>query len=102
MPIVWCCTMPEPKSAWRVTVDPMKSMMFAELGSTGEAEISVFHKLFVPNGTNPFKLVSYPTVIQLQEPACENTAPQSISKAAIAKTNERFEVCFMSISYPTA
>src|SRR6266436_37435 len=102
MPIVWCCTMPEPNSAWRVTVDPMKLMMFAELGSTGDAEISVFHKLFVPNGTNPSRLVSCPTVIPLQDPACENAGPHSKNKPAIVKTNARCELCFIFVSYPTA
>jgi hypothetical protein len=59
-------------------------MMFAELGSTGAAEMSVFHKLLVPNGTNPLRLVSCPTVMPLQDPVCENAEPQSKSKAALA------------------
>jgi len=45
-------------------------MMLAEFGSTGASEISVFQRLEPSNGTNPFRLVSCPTVIPLQVPAC--------------------------------
>lgn len=44
---------------------PMKLMIAAEFGSTGAFEISVFHRLSDGNGTNPFKLASWPGVIAL-------------------------------------
>ena len=45
-PLYW----PEPKSGCRPIVGPMKLMMAVEFGSTGAAEISVFHKLLLVKG----------------------------------------------------
>jgi hypothetical protein len=73
----------------------MKLMMFAELGSTGDAEMSVFHKLFAPNGTKPLRLVSCPTVMPLQVPVCENAEPQSNNKAAAVVQVQQLKLCFI-------
>ena len=47
---------PAPKSACIPAPEPMKFMMADELGSTGEAEISWFHKLSLAKGRNPLRL----------------------------------------------
>lgn len=41
-------------------------MIELELGSTGAEEISVFHKLLLEKGTNPFRLAIWPVDITLQ------------------------------------
>jgi hypothetical protein len=44
----------------------MKLMIAPELGSTGEAEMSVFHKFAGVKGRNPFRLAPTPVPIALQ------------------------------------
>ena len=41
-------------------------MMEEELASTGALEMSLFHKLSLANGMNPFKLAPCPTLMALQ------------------------------------
>jgi hypothetical protein len=48
----------------------MKLMIAFEFASTGEAEISLFHKLSAGNGRKPFKLAPCPRDIPLQLGAC--------------------------------
>jgi hypothetical protein len=60
----------------QVTAAPMKLMMLAELGSTGSAEMSVFHKLLDGNGTNPLRLAPWPRLMPLQVPLWPKTAPE--------------------------
>src|SRR5579875_3117626 len=61
----------------------MKLMMLVELGSTGADETSAFHRLLVPwKGTKPLRLVSWPTVIPAQVPACATAEPRSASSTA--------------------
>ena len=51
MPIALPGTNPAPKSGCNGAVAPMKAMILAEFGSTGTAEMSVFHALSLGNGT---------------------------------------------------
>src|SRR5271154_1213697 len=44
-------------------------MMLAEFEASGALEMSVFQRLLAWNGTKPFRLVSWPTVMPLQVPA---------------------------------
>ena len=67
------------------------------MGSTGALDISVFHRLVDGNGTKPFRLVSWPTVIPLQLPACENAAPQSKTTAVMLRANVRFRWCLIDL-----
>jgi len=48
----------------------MKLMIALEFESTGDAEISLFHKLSAGNGRNPFKPAPCPSDIPLQLGAC--------------------------------
>src|ERR1700676_160808 len=48
----------------------MNASSAAEFASTGAAEISLFHRLSLGNGTNPFKLAPGPTDMPLQELVC--------------------------------
>jgi hypothetical protein len=48
----------------------MKLMIAAELGSTGELEMSVFHRFAEVNGRNPFRLAPTPVPIALQASVC--------------------------------
>ena len=57
---------PDPKSACIPTVGPMKLMMAAEFGSTGEAEISWFQRLSLAKGRKPFRLAPCPVLIAPQ------------------------------------
>src|ERR671924_281043 len=69
IPIVWLWNVPAPKSGWRVTVGPMKLMIFAEFGSTEAVEMSVFHRLEAGNGTKPLRFAPGPRLMPLHEPA---------------------------------
>src|SRR5581483_3764713 len=59
---------PEPKSACRPTLEPMKLIMALELGSTCAAEMPVFQGLLLLNGRNPFRLPPWPVLLTLQAP----------------------------------
>src|SRR3954447_18563646 len=48
------------------TVGPIKLMMALEFASTGDAEISWFHRLSLPNGRNPLRLAPRPALMALQ------------------------------------
>jgi hypothetical protein len=65
-------------------------------------EISVFHRLLDGNGTKPFRLVSCPTVIPLQVPACENATPVKGRMVAIARARERFKFPNMTSPFQNA
>ena len=45
-----------PQSGCTFTEPTQLVMMVLELGSTGEEEISVFHRLLLVKGTNPLRL----------------------------------------------
>ena len=55
-----------PQSGWTFTDPTQFVMMVLELGSTGADEISVFQRLLLVKGTNPFRLAVCPTDIPLQ------------------------------------
>src|SRR5512133_3191112 len=97
MPRVWLWNVPAPKSGCRVTVAPMKLMMFAELASTCAVEMSVFHKLVDWNGTKPFRLAPCPRLIPLQVPDCENAIPQERTTTS-GRIPEA--LCFVRIHFP--
>src|SRR4051812_28768911 len=59
----WYC--PEPKSACMPMAGPMKLMIALEFESTGEPEISWFHRLSPPKGRNPLRLAPCPVLIAL-------------------------------------
>ncbi len=46
--------------------EPMKLMMAVELVSTGDEEISLFHRLSAGKGRKPLRLAPRPTAIPLQ------------------------------------
>src|SRR6266849_4434764 len=46
--------------------EPMKLIIAEELGSTGAVEISLFQRLSVGNGRNPFSAALWPRLIPLQ------------------------------------
>ena len=56
---------PEPKSACRPTLVPMKLMSAAEFGSTAAPEMSLFHRLSAGNGRKPPRLPPCPGCITL-------------------------------------
>src|ERR1700735_4821546 len=64
-------------------------MMSAEFEAIGALEISVFQRLLAWNGTKPFRLVSWPTVMPLQVPLAANAEVLELSgrnsKASAAK-----------------
>src|SRR6266478_9644851 len=101
MPMLCPLEVPEPKSGCSVTLDPIKLMIFAELGSTVAPETLVFHELLAGKGTKPFKLVSCPTVIPAHVPACAKARPENIPSAAhrIASMNET-RCALMSFIFP--
>ncbi len=47
-------------------VGPMKLMIALELASTGEPEISLFQRVSLAKGTNPFRLAPCPALMALQ------------------------------------
>src|SRR5579871_317327 len=52
-----------PQSGCRFTEPTQFEMIELELGSTGAAEMSVFQRLLLENGTNPFRLAVWPVAI---------------------------------------
>src|SRR5262245_43640833 len=81
--MLWLWNVPAPKSGWRVTVGPMKLMMFAEFGSTGAVEMSVFHRLEAGNGTKPLRFAPWPRLMPLHEPAWPKAAVAAARTMAI-------------------
>src|ERR1700733_6813171 len=65
IPMIEPAKVPEPKSACRPMVGPMKLISAAEFGSTGADEMSLFQGLSAGNGMNPPKLPSCPGCIAL-------------------------------------
>src|ERR1700682_2583238 len=59
-------------------------MKLAELASTGAVEISVFHALSAGKGTNPLRLVSWPTAMPAQVPLCAVNGRQTIASRTTA------------------
>ena len=70
IPIVEPWYSPEPKSACRPIVPPMKLMIAVELESTVAVEMSLFQRLADEKGTKPFKFAPWPIDIWLQPEAC--------------------------------
>src|SRR5215831_19315893 len=74
MPMGAPANVPEPKSAWRPTLLPMKPVMVPELASTAAVEMSWFHGLPAGNGRKPLRLASSPTAKPLQFVMAPETA----------------------------
>src|SRR5205807_3835305 len=68
----------------------------AELGSTGAADMSVFHKFELGKGTKPFRLAPWPTLIPLQVPLCANRAPEDPKRSSIIKSGSRIRRIIVS------
>src|ERR1043166_6825631 len=58
---------PVPKSGCKPIVEPIVLMIVLEFVSTGEAEMSLFQRLSVANGTNPLRLAPAPRLMALQD-----------------------------------
>src|SRR5437660_11682107 len=74
----------------------MKLMMLSELGSTGAVETSVFHRLELGNGTKPFRLAPWPTLIPLQVPLCANRAPEDAKRSSTIRSGSRIRRIIVS------
>src|SRR5438094_5751674 len=94
--MVWRWKVPAPKSGCRVTVEPIKLMMLSELGSTGAVEMSVFHRLELGNGTKPFRLAPWPTLIPLQVPLCASRTPEDAKRSSTIKSGSRIRRIIVS------
>src|SRR5215472_10689468 len=89
--MLWLWNVPAPKSGWRVTVEPIKLMMFAELGSTEAAEMSVFQRLDAGKGTKPLRFAPGPRLMPLHEPAWPKACGAAASRIAIVSHAFRLE-----------
>src|SRR5205809_5771257 len=94
--MVWRWKVPAPKSGCKVTVEPMKLMMLSEFGSTGAAEMSVFHRFELGNGTKPFRLAPWLTLIPLQVPLCANRTPEDVKRSSTIKSGSRIRRIIVS------
>src|SRR5579863_9303230 len=72
----------------------MKLMMLAELGSTGAAEMSVFQRLVLGNGTKPLRLDNWPVLIPAQVPAWAK--PEQAASASSVPARSAFRIRRMS------
>ena len=61
---------PAPKSGCKPMELPMKLRMLAELGSTGEEEMSLFQRLSEGNGRKPLRLAPCPVDMPEQLEVC--------------------------------
>src|SRR5271163_1725878 len=64
-------------------------MILAEFEAIGALEISVFQRLLAWNGTKPFRLVSWPTVMPLQVPLAANALAANAEVLELSCRNSR-------------